>query len=86
YLINQMESPMFALLAYNGGMGRIRRWINADRQKDGGLSPDIFLETIEYSETREYGRRILAQAAVYGYLYYKKNMEAVASDIYRKVR
>ena len=81
YLIDQMGSPMLALLAYNGGMGRVRRWLAADRQK-GALPLDLFLETIEITETREYGRRVLAAAAVYGYLYYGMSMEEVAEDIW----
>ena len=84
YLTERMGSPMLALLAYNGGMGRVRRWLTADKQqKDSGLPQDLFLETIEFTETREYGRRVLAAAAVYGYLYYGMNMESVAADIYR---
>jgi soluble lytic murein transglycosylase len=82
YLINQMGNPMMALLAYNGGMGRLRRWRTADRQT-GNLPEDLFLESIEYAETREYGRRVLGAAAVYGFLYYNKSMEAVVADIYR---
>jgi len=83
YLTGQMGSPMLALLAYNGGMGRMRRWLATDReQKDGGLPHDIFLETIEFGETREYGRRVLAAAAVYGYLYYGMTMESVAADLF----
>jgi soluble lytic murein transglycosylase len=82
YLTGQMGNPMLALLAYNGGLGRVRRWLAADRQRDGGLPPDLFLETIDYAETREYGRRVLAAAAVYGYLYYGMSMEDVAANIY----
>jgi len=82
YLSEQTGSPMLALLSYNGGMGRVRRWQNLDRAR-GSLPHDLFLETIEYSETREYGRRVLAAAAVYGYLYYGMTMEEVAADIYR---
>jgi soluble lytic murein transglycosylase len=82
YLIDQMGSPMMALLAYNGGMGRLRRWRTADREI-GALPEDIFLESIEYAETREYGRRVLGAAAVYGFLYYNMSMEAVVDYIYR---
>jgi soluble lytic murein transglycosylase len=83
YLKGQMGSLMPALLAYNGGMGRVRRWLAEDRQKSGGLPPDLFLETVEFTETREYGRRILAAAAVYGYLYYGKSFEEVAAGMYQ---
>jgi soluble lytic murein transglycosylase len=81
YLTGQTGNPMLALLAYNGGIGRMRRWLAADRQQ-GALPYDLFLETIEYGETREYGRRVLAAAAVYGFLYYGMSMEEVAADIY----
>jgi soluble lytic murein transglycosylase len=80
YLVEQMGSPMMALLAYNGGMGRVRRWRAAGQDK---LPEDLFLETILFDETREYGRRVLAAAAVYGYLYYGMSMEEVVADVYR---
>ncbi|WP_232616716.1 flagellar assembly lytic transglycosylase [Treponema primitia] len=79
YLMDRTESPMLALLAYNGGIGRIRRWRNAEPKLPG----DLFLETIEYNETREYARKVLAAAAAYGYLYYGMTMEEVIADIYR---
>jgi soluble lytic murein transglycosylase len=79
YLNERMETPMLALLAYNGGMGRIRRW----RGAAPGLPPDLFPETIEFSETREYGRKVMTAAAAYGYLYYEVTMEAVIADIHR---
>jgi soluble lytic murein transglycosylase len=82
YLMENTGSPILALLAYNGGMGRVRRWLAAD-SREGGLPQDLFLETIEYHETREYGRRVLAAAAVYGYLYYGLSMTDVAAGIYR---
>ncbi|MDR1804009.1 MAG: lytic transglycosylase domain-containing protein [Treponema sp.] len=80
YLNAQMGTPMLALLAYNGGMGRVRNWLAADRRQ-GGLPEDIFLETIEYTETREYGRKVLSAAAIYGYLHYGKGMEEVAAGV-----
>jgi soluble lytic murein transglycosylase len=79
YLMNRMESPLSALLAYNGGIGRVRRWRAAEDQ----FPEDLFLETIEYAETREYGRKVLAAAAAYGYLYYDMTMEALIADIFK---
>ncbi|MDR3123071.1 MAG: lytic transglycosylase domain-containing protein [Treponema sp.] len=78
YLMDRTESPLMALLAYNGGIGRLRRWRNAE----SALGGDLFLETVEYNETREYGRKVLAAAAAYGYLYYGMAMEAVFADMY----
>jgi soluble lytic murein transglycosylase len=67
YLTDRLESPLLALLAYNGGMNRVRRW----RAAAPGLPEDMFLETIEFAETREYGRRVFAAAGIYRYLYYQ---------------
>jgi soluble lytic murein transglycosylase len=79
YLENRMENMMLSLLAYNGGMGRVDRW----RRAAGDLPADLFLETVELDETRDYGKRVLTAAAVYGYLYYDMTMEEIAADIYR---
>jgi soluble lytic murein transglycosylase len=78
YLMDRTENPLLALLAYNGGIGRLRRWRNAEP----ALPADLFLETIEYTETREYGRKVLSAAAAYGYLYYDLTMEAILADTY----
>jgi soluble lytic murein transglycosylase len=76
-----LENPMLAILAYNGGMGRVRRWLDTDRQQ-GALPLDLFLETIEYREAREYGRLVLGAAAIYGHLYFGKSMKEVAAQIF----
>ncbi|GHV53677.1 hypothetical protein AGMMS49579_12860 [Spirochaetia bacterium] len=78
YLMNRLEHPLLAILAYNGGMTRVRRWYAA-----AFLPGDIFLETIEYSETREYGRRVFSAAAAYGYLFYNMNIGELFTDIYK---
>ena len=53
-----------ALSAYNGGPGNASRW-----QEAGGGDPDVFLETIEFSETRAYVERVLENYAAYLYAY-----------------
>ncbi|MDR2259027.1 MAG: lytic transglycosylase domain-containing protein [Treponema sp.] len=78
YLTGRLESPFLALLAYNGGMNRVRRWRSGEPELPG----DLFLETIEYPETREYGRKVLAAALVYGYLYYDLKMGPFFSDMF----
>jgi len=74
YLNERMEDPLLALLAYNGGMNRVRRWRGTASRSFGiasaVLSPDIFLETVEYSETRNYGRSVMGAAAMYKILYF----------------
>jgi soluble lytic murein transglycosylase len=79
YLTDRLESPFLALLGYNGGMNRVRRW----RGGKPDLPGDLFLETVEYPETREYGRKVLSAALIYGYLYYDLKMEPFFSDMFK---
>ena len=66
-------------------MQRVRRWLKASAIEFGRNAPvsaDIFLETIPYAETREYGRKIISAASLYGFLYYGKSVsETVASIV-----
>jgi soluble lytic murein transglycosylase len=78
YLMDTLKNPMTAILSYNGGMGRVRRWRAASESR---LPDDLFLETIEIPETRNYGRKVFGASAVYGYLYYGIPMEAAITDI-----
>jgi len=66
YLINRFNNDQVALMSYNGGPTRVGRWLNESR-----LPIDLFVETAAIYETRDYGRRIPALAAIYEALYYK---------------
>jgi len=66
YLMNRFDDILLSLLSYNGGMNRVRRWRDAST-----LPMDLFLETVAYSETRDYGRKVMAAAAVFRELYYR---------------
>jgi soluble lytic murein transglycosylase len=72
-LLRRTGTPLSALLAYNGGPTRVRSW----RQAAAALPEDLFLETVPIAETRDYGRKVLAAAAVYGYLYAGWTLERV---------
>jgi soluble lytic murein transglycosylase len=79
-LNRRLERPILSLFAYNGGITRVRRW----RSAEPSLPDDLFLETVPIEETQDYGRKVLAAAAVYGYLYYGKTLERVVSEIFPK--
>jgi soluble lytic murein transglycosylase len=78
-LTNSMGTPMLALMGYNGGPGRINRL----RRAAPSLPEDIFIETVQITETRNYGKRVMAAAAAYGYLYYGKSMHEIVSSIFK---
>lgn len=50
-----------ALAAYNGGIGNVRKWQGAFR----GRAPDEFIESIPFSETRGYVKRITLMRGTY---------------------
>jgi soluble lytic murein transglycosylase len=68
YLNVRFEDILLSLLAYNGGMTRVRRLRAANT-----MPVDIFIETVPVQETRDYGRKVMAAAAVYEELYYRQN-------------
>lgn len=53
-----------ALAAYNGGPGNAGRWLDA-----AGGDPDLFVESITFSETRAYVQVVLENYAQYVYAY-----------------
>jgi len=66
YLFGRFNDNQLALMSYNGGQNRVRRWRNASN-----LPADLFVETVAIYETRDYGRRVPAIGKVYEELYYR---------------
>ena len=54
-----------AYFAYNAGISRVRTWLS--KSKD--VPADIFLETLPFAETREYGKNVLTAICFYAWLY-----------------
>jgi soluble lytic murein transglycosylase len=63
----QNTIPLVAA-GYNAGPHRVKNWLNAF----GGLETDEFIEHIPFLETRNYVKRVVSNAYVYGQLYGKK--------------
>lgn len=65
-------SYLQALFSYNAGITRVRRWLSSSMVEFGkkkNMPEDLFLETLPYSETREYGRKLLSASLFYEWLY-----------------
>jgi len=83
-LVNRTDdnNELLALYAYNAGLTNVRNWIKRFRSdwaatgkashKPAGISMDLFLESLPFAETREYGRKVVSAAALYAYLYDEK--------------
>ena len=58
-------SPLLASAAYNAGPNRPRRWRST---LPGAVEGAVFAEIIPFSETRDYVKKVLSNAAIYGTL------------------
>jgi len=59
-VLDDLGHPVLAVAAYNAGPGRARRWRD-ERALDGA----IYVETIPFAETRDYVKKVLANAWFY---------------------
>jgi soluble lytic murein transglycosylase len=55
----------YALAAYNAGSDRVEEWLGQGKYRD----PEEFVESIPFTETREYVQAIMRNAGVYRQLY-----------------
>lgn len=70
------NSIMQAFFSYNAGITRVRRWLQSSLTEFGkkkNMPLDLFLESLPYSETREYGRKLLTATVMYKILYTDSN-------------
>ena len=64
-VLNSLDNhPVLASAAYNAGPGRAKRW-RADRPLEGA----IYAETIPFTETRDYVKKVMSNAVYYSALF-----------------
>lgn len=66
------NNRLHAFFSYNAGITRVRRWLESSMVHYGTkskMSDDLFLETVPYSETREYGRKLISASVFYEFAY-----------------
>ena len=72
-MISRLDNKyLHAFFAYNAGITRVRRWLNTSILgfgKKSNMPSDLFLETLPYTETREYGRKLVSASIMYETLY-----------------
>jgi soluble lytic murein transglycosylase len=67
--MDQLGHPVLASAAYNAGPARARRWRDA-RPLEGA----IYVESIPFPETRDYVKKVMANAVFYAALLDQKPM------------
>ena len=64
-MVDKFGAFEYALAAYNAGSNRVDDWMGQGKYRD----PQEFVESIPFTETREYVQAILSNANVYRQLY-----------------
>ena len=60
-MLNELhEHPVLATAAYNAGPHRVKRWLPEE-----DVPADLWIETVPFTETRTYLRRVLAYTVIY---------------------
>ncbi len=77
-LVSFNQNMVYALAAYNAGPTKVRQWV-ALRSK---MPPLEFIESIPYTETRNYVKKILRNYAIYLTLYDDQKMNRF-NDIFK---
>ena len=66
YLEKYLMHPLFIAYAYNGGIGFTRKHLRNDAHfRNGKYEPYMSMETMENVESREYGKKVLANYVIY---------------------
>lgn len=68
FLEKNLYHPLFVAYAYNGGMGFTKKHLQGGAFSKGAYEPFWSLETMNNEESREYGKKVLANYVVYRHL------------------
>jgi soluble lytic murein transglycosylase len=66
WMEKSLYHPLFMAYAYNGGMGFLKRHLlNTGRFSQGEYEPYLSMELMENTQSREYGKKVLANYVMY---------------------
>jgi len=68
FLEKSLYHPLFVAYAYNGGIGFTKRHLLSGAFSEGTYEPFWSMETMSNEESREYGKKVLANYVVYSHL------------------
>jgi len=65
WMQKSLYHPLFMSYAYNGGMGFLKKHLKKGTFRDGHFEPFLSMELMANTESREYGKRVLANYVIY---------------------
>ncbi len=74
WLFSRLHNPLMVAYAYNGGIGFVKRKVIPKFKFRGKFEPFLSMELIPYDESREYGKRVIANYIIYSHIFGDKNI------------
>ena len=65
WMQKSLYHPLFIAYAYNGGMGFFKKYLLKNKFNKGRYEPFLSMEMMANSESREYGKKVLANYVMY---------------------
>ncbi len=78
------NNELLGFFSYNAGITKVRRWLKSTLisfGKKSSMPLDLFLETVPYSETRGYGRKLVSATVMYEFLYGNDDYANIVKDL-----
>lgn len=84
WLEERVSSPLFIAYAYNGGIGFTKRMLErGDLFNRGEFEPFLSMELVPFSESRDYGKKVLANYIIYANMIDKNLGVSVKEELER---
>jgi len=74
WLFSKLKDPLMVAYAYNGGIGFVNRKVLPSFKYKGKYEPFLSIELIPYDESREYGKKVIANYVIYSHIFGDKNL------------
>jgi len=74
WLFSQLHDPLMVSYAYNGGIGFVKRKVKSYFKYKGKYEPFLSMELVPYDESREYGKKVIANYIIYNHIFGNKGI------------
>jgi soluble lytic murein transglycosylase len=69
WLFSKLKDPLMVAYAYNGGIGFVKRKVLPKFKYTGKFEPFLSMELVPYDESREYGKKVIANYVIYSQIF-----------------
>ena len=74
WLFSRLHDPLMVAYAYNGGIGFVNRRVKNYFKYKGKYEPFLSMELVPYDESREYGKKVIANYVIYNHVFGNKGI------------